>query len=63
MRERLIIGEPPIVVYANDLGEIVLQEVSAQPDHSVRIPYEKIHQVTVWMRRIAAEFDGVRISQ
>jgi hypothetical protein len=59
MRERVIPTEPEILVYANDIGEIVLQ----QQDVDVRIPHEKIHQVTVWMRRIAAEFEGLRIPE
>ena len=59
MRERVIAGEPEIVVYANDFGEIVLEQM----DGEIRIPHEKIHQVTVWMRRIAAEFEGLRIPE
>ncbi|HMC20629.1 MAG TPA: hypothetical protein VKL19_02160 [Thermoanaerobaculia bacterium] len=59
MRERVIAAEPEIVVYANDLGEIVLEQM----DGEIHIPHEKIHQVTVWMRRIAAEFEGLRIPE
>ncbi len=66
MRERLIASEPRIVVYANELGEIVLKQLDDDREegvHSVRIPHEKIHQVTVWMRRIAAEFEGLIIPE
>jgi hypothetical protein len=59
MRERVIASEPQIVVYSNDLGEIVLEQM----DGEIRIPHEKIHQITVWMRRIAAEFEGLRIPE
>jgi len=44
-------------VYSNDLGEIVLEQVGDE----IRIPHEKIHQLTLWMRRIAAEFEGIPI--
>jgi hypothetical protein len=59
MRERVIISQPEILVYANDLGEIVLEQV----DESIRIPHQKIHQLTIWMRRIAAEFEGIPIPE
>ena len=62
MRERVIPSEPEIVVYANDLGEIVLKQVDGDAN-AIRIPHEKIHQLTVWMRRIAAEFEGVPIPE
>ncbi len=62
MRERVIATEPEILVYANDLGEIVLEQVGRDAN-SIRIPHEKIHQITVWMRRIAAEFEGLRIPE
>ena len=62
MRERVIPSEPEIVVYANDLGEIVLEQVDGDAN-AIRIPHEKIHQLTVWMRRIAAEFEGVPIPE
>jgi hypothetical protein len=62
MRERVIATEPEIVVSANDLGEVVLSQID-DGAHSIRIPHEKIHQITVWMRRIAAEFEGLRIPE
>jgi len=46
-------------VYANDHGEIVLEQVK----DSIRIPHDKIHQLTLWMRRIAAEFEGIPIPE
>ena len=49
------------VVSVNDVGEIVLEQVDAHAEHSVRIPHEKIHQVTVWMRRFAAQLEGLPI--
>ena len=61
MRGRLIASEPEILVYANDLGEIVLEQLDSDSEHSIRIPHEKIHQVTVWMRRFAAQLEGIRI--
>ena len=61
MRERVIVSEPEILVYSNAQGEIVLER--GEETNSIRIPYEKIHQVTLWMRRIAAEFEGVRIPE
>ncbi|HUJ14456.1 MAG TPA: hypothetical protein VL284_11765 [Thermoanaerobaculia bacterium] len=57
MKERVIPSEPDIVVSINDEGEVVLEQVDAE----VRIPREKIHQVTVWMRRLAAELEGLPI--
>jgi hypothetical protein len=65
MRERLIVSDPRIVVCANDLGDIVLKQADdpGEAGHSIRIPHEKIHQVTVWMRRMAAEFEGLRIPE
>ncbi len=65
MRERLIVSHPRIVVCANDLGDIVLKQAGdpGETGHSIRIPHEKIHQVTVWMRRMAAEFEGLRIPE
>jgi len=59
MRERVIVSQPVILVYSNDHGEIVLE----QGDHpnAIKIPHEKIHQLTLWMRRIAAEFEGIPI--
>jgi quercetin dioxygenase-like cupin family protein len=59
MRERVIVTEPQILVYANNSGEIVLEQVG----DAIRIPYDKIHQLTVWMRRIAAEFEGIPIPE
>ena len=61
MRERVIVSEPEILVYSNAQGEIVLEQ--GEESNAIRIPYEKIHQVTLWMRRIAAEFEGVRITE
>lgn len=61
MRERVIASEPEILVYVNDLGEIVLEQLDSEAEHSIRIPHEKIHQVTVWMRRFAAQLEGIRI--
>ena len=61
MREHVIASEPDIVVYVNDLGEIVLEQIDADAEHSIRIPHEKIHQLTVWMRRFAAQLEGIRI--
>ncbi len=64
MRERLVVIEPSIVVSVNELGDVVLKQVDGlAAENSVRIPHEKIHQVTVWMRRIAAEFEGLRITE
>jgi len=57
MKERVISSEPDIVVSVNEEGEIVLEQV----DGEVRIPHEKIHQVTVWMRRLAAQLEGLTI--
>jgi len=57
MKEHVIPSEPDIVVSVNDEGEIVLEQVDAE----VRIPHEKIHQVTVWMRRLAAQLEGLTI--
>ncbi|HEY6842529.1 MAG TPA: hypothetical protein VI391_00040 [Thermoanaerobaculia bacterium] len=57
MKERVITSEPEIVVSINEEGEIVLE----QTDGEVRIPHEKIHQVTVWMRRLAAQMEGLPI--
>ncbi|HLJ73443.1 MAG TPA: hypothetical protein VKU62_02575 [Thermoanaerobaculia bacterium] len=57
MKERVIPSEPDIVVSVNEDGEIVLEQV----DGEVRIPHEKIHQVTVWMRRLAAQLEGLTI--
>ena len=59
MRERVIVSEPEILVYANDVGDIVLEQVN----ESVKIPHENIHQVTIWMRRIAAQFEGIPIPE
>ena len=57
MKERVIPSEPDILVSVNEDGEIVLEQV----DGEVRIPHEKIHQVTVWMRRLAAQLEGLTI--
>lgn len=57
MKERVIPSEPEIVVSINEEGEIVLEQV----DGEVRIPHDKIHQVTVWMRRLAAQLEGLPI--
>jgi len=57
MKERVISSEPDIIVSVNEEGEIVLEQV----DGEVRIPHEKIHQVTVWMRRLAAQLEGLTI--
>ena len=61
MNQRVIDSEPEIVVSINDLGEIVLEQNAADEEHCVRIPHEKIHQVTVWMRRLAAQLEGLPI--
>jgi len=61
MIQRVINSEPEIVVSINDLGEIVLEQNDAREEHVVRIPHEKIHQVTVWMRRLAAQLEGLPI--
>ena len=61
MNQRIIDTEPEIVVSINDLGEIVLEQGDSDEEHSVRIPHEKIHQVTVWMRRLAAQIEGLPI--
>jgi hypothetical protein len=41
--------------------------IVSQPEilvaNSIHIPYDKIHQLTLWMRRIAAEFEGVPIPE
>jgi hypothetical protein len=60
MNQRVIDTEPEIVVSINDLGEIVLEQGDAD-ENVVRIPHEKIHQVTVWMRRLAAQLEGLPI--
>ena len=60
MNQRVINSEPEIVVSINDLGEIVLEQ-GDDDEHVVRIPHEKIHQVTVWMRRLAAQLEGLPI--
>jgi hypothetical protein len=57
VKERVIPSEPEIVVSINEEGEIVLEQV----DGEVRIPHDKIHQVTVWMRRLAAQLEGLPI--
>ena len=57
MREHVIPSEPAIVVSLSDNGDIVLEQV----DGEVRIPPDKIHQVTVWMRRLAAQLQGLLI--
>jgi len=59
MKERVIPSEPEIVVSLSDEGEIVLEQV----DGEVRIPHDKIHQVTVWMRRLAAQLEGLHIPE
>ena len=61
MNQRVIDTEPELVVSINDLGEIVLEQGDAEEEHFVRIPHEKIHQVTVWMRRLAAQLEGLPI--
>ena len=61
MRERVIVSEPQILVYANAQGEIVLEQ--GEEMNSIRIPHDKIHQLTLWMRRIAAEFEGIPIPE
>ncbi len=65
MRERVIVSQPEILVYSNDLGEIVLEQVDdpGEEAQSIRIPHQKIHQLTLWMRRIAAEFEGIPITE
>ena len=60
MNQRVIDTQPEIVVSINGLGEIVLEQNDAG-EHVVRIPHEKIHQVTVWMRRLAAQLEGLPI--
>ena len=59
MRERVIVSQPEILVYSNAQGEIVLEQ--GEEMNSIRIPHDKIHQLTLWMRRIAAEFEGIPI--
>ncbi|HKB78658.1 MAG TPA: hypothetical protein VKH35_02980 [Thermoanaerobaculia bacterium] len=51
-----------VIVYATESGDVVLEQ-RGEDGHrdSIRIPHDKIHPVTVWMRRIAAEFDGLQI--
>ena len=61
MRERVIVSQPEILVYSNAQGEIVLEQGAEM--NSIRIPHDKIHQLTWWMRRIAAEFEGIPISE
>jgi hypothetical protein len=61
MNHRVIDSEPEIVVSVNDLGEIILEQSGADEEQCVRIPHEKIHQVTVWMRRLAAQLEGLPI--
>jgi hypothetical protein len=59
MRERVIVSQPEILVYSNAQGEIVLEQ--GREANSIHIPHDKIHQLTLWMRRIAAEFEGIPI--
>jgi len=61
MRERVIVSRPEILVYSNAQGEIVLEQ--GEEMNSIRIPHDKIHQLTLWMRRIAAEFEGIPIPE
>jgi hypothetical protein len=61
MRERVIVSQPEILVYSNAQGEIVLEQ--GEEMNSIRIPHDKIHQLTLWMRRIAAEFEGIPIPE
>ena len=59
MNVRVIPSEPEIVVSINEAGEIVLE----QREDFIRIPHEKIHQLTVWMRRLAAQMEGLPIPE
>ena len=59
MNVRVIPSEPEIVVSINEAGEIVLE----QSDDFIRIPHERIHQLTVWMRRLAAQLEGLPIPE
>lgn len=62
MHEHRIASEPGVKVCATEAGDIVLEQLSSNSSggtESVRIPHDKVHQVTVWMRRFAAEFDGL----
>jgi len=59
MNVRVIPSEPEIVVSINEDGEIVLE----QRAELIRIPHDKIHQLTVWMRRLAAQLEGLPIPE
>jgi len=59
MNERVILSQPEIVVSISEEGEIVLE----QSDDFIRVPHEKIHQLTVWMRRLAAQVEGLPIPE
>ncbi|HEY8183115.1 MAG TPA: hypothetical protein VII32_12805 [Thermoanaerobaculia bacterium] len=50
MRERAIVSQPEILEQGEEMN-------------SIRIPHDKIHQLTLWMRRIAAEFEGIPIPE
>src|ERR1700682_172106 len=55
------VGVHENLVYSNAQGEIVLEQ--GEEANSIHIPYDKIHQLTLWMRRIAAECEGVPIPE
>ena len=64
MQEFRIATALGLTVSAAECGDIVLEQLSSDPSghiESIRIPHDRIHQVTVWMRRLAAEFDGLPI--
>lgn len=59
MNQRVIPSEPEIVVSISEDGEIVLEQHAGL----IRIPRAKIHQLTVWMRRLAAQLEGLPIPE
>lgn len=64
MQEHRIATALGLTVSATETGDIVLEQLSSDASghtESVRIPHDRVHQLTVWMRRLAAEFDGLAI--
>jgi hypothetical protein len=59
MNQRVIPSQPEIVVSISEDGEIVLE----QRDDFIHVPREKIHLLTVWMRRLAAQLEGLPIPE
>ncbi len=64
MHEHRIACALGLTVSATETGDIVLEQLSSDASgraEPIRIPHDRVHQVTVWMRRLAAEFDGLSI--